>query len=201
VRDRKWHAVALALTVLGVSVAALPFSSPTPRGTHWAQAHRRRIGPSSGDQACLSCHGAGGQGDRGPADERCLREGKRRWRPLSRDPRRRAGCADAPHRGLTDEQTWQLVSYASRSLSASMNVADPTSTRPAGEVRNGEALFFGRAACATCHQVNGRGGVVGPDLSLAGRLDPATVRRKILDPASPTSLAGRGAGPGPHGPR
>jgi PQQ-dependent dehydrogenase (methanol/ethanol family) len=205
VRDRKWHAVALALTVLGVSVAARAVQqSDTTRNPLGASPSAVASGRRLYDQACLACHGAGGQGDRGPAltsgvfvrgNEdgdlfRVIRDGV-------------PGTQMPPHRGLTDEQTWQLVLYV-RSLSPlslSISAADPTSTRPAGDVRNGETLFFGRAACATCHQVNGRGGVVGPDLSLAGRLDPAVVRRKIVDPASPTSQAGRGAGPGPARPQ
>src|SRR3954463_4111426 len=33
----------------------------------------------------------------------------------------------------------------------------------------GEALFFAKAGCASCHEVNGRGGLTGPDLSAAGQ--------------------------------
>jgi hypothetical protein len=29
--------------------------------------------------------------------------------------------------------------------------------------QSGEALYFGKAACGSCHEVNGRGGIVGPD--------------------------------------
>lgn len=54
----------------------------------------------------------------------------------------------------------------------------------------GEALFFGRAACATCHEINGRGGVVGPDLSAAGRLSVAALRQKIVDPNGAASAQG-----------
>ena len=28
---------------------------------------------------------------------------------------------------------------------------------------SGVSLFFGKAGCANCHEVNGRGGIVGPD--------------------------------------
>jgi alcohol dehydrogenase (cytochrome c) len=46
----------------------------------------------------------------------------------------------------------------------------------------GEELFFGKAGCAGCHEVNGRGGVTGPDLSAAGRTSPEALRAKILNP-------------------
>jgi len=38
----------------------------------------------------------------------------------------------------------------------------------ANPVAAGEALFFGKAGCSGCHEVNGRGGTAGPDLSAAG---------------------------------
>src|SRR5579862_9660034 len=56
----------------------------------------------------------------------------------------------------------------------------------------GEALFFGKAACASCHQVNARGENVGPDLSNAGRLSPQALRQKIVDPNANAAPGGRG---------
>ena len=46
----------------------------------------------------------------------------------------------------------------------------------------GESLFFGKAGCAQCHEVNGRGGVTGPDLSAAGTRSSEALREKILKP-------------------
>jgi len=57
---------------------------------------------------------------------------------------------------------------------------------------SGESLFFGKAGCASCHEVNGRGGVVGPDLSAAGMIAPEALRAKILNPSS---AGGRGGAP------
>jgi len=58
----------------------------------------------------------------------------------------------------------------------------------------GEALFFGKAGCAGCHEVNGRGGVTGPDLSAAGMQPAETLRAKILNPNN--SVAGNPGGRG-----
>ena len=55
-------------------------------------------------------------------------------------------------------------------------------------VAAGEALFFGKAGCASCHEVNGRGGVAGPDLSAAGQRPPEALQAKILNPNSPPAL-------------
>ena len=58
----------------------------------------------------------------------------------------------------------------------------------------GEALFFGKAGCAACHQVNARGENVGPDLSNAGRIAAEALRQKILDPNTSINTGGRGGG-------
>src|SRR5712691_2679108 len=148
------------------------------------------------DQTCQSCHGSSGQGDRGPAlntgtfthgrEDGDLFHTIREGVPASQMP---------PFRGLSDEQVWQLVSYI-RSLTGS--VAPPAAsaaTGSGGDPAAGERLFFGRAACASCHEVNGRGGVVGPDLSAAGQTPVDALRQKILDPnssAARPAAGGRG---------
>src|SRR5262245_16914108 len=67
----------------------------------------------------------------------------------------------------------------------------------AADAAAGEALFFGKAGCAGCHEVNGRGGVMAPDLSDAGTRSPAALREKILNPNATLASAagGRGAAP------
>jgi len=62
-------------------------------------------------------------------------------------------------------------------------------------VNAGESLFFGKAGCASCHEVNGRGGMAGPDLSNAGQTSPEALRTKILNPSgsAQTPPGGRGA--------
>ena len=139
------------------------------------------------NQTCQPCHGAGGLGDRGPAltttafahgnDDADVFHSIRAGVPGTQMP---------PFRGLSDEQVWQLVSYI-RSLQraapverASAREADP----PAGDAAAGEQLFAGKAACATCHEVNARGGITGPDLSNAGRLSAAQLRETIVNPNS-----------------
>ena len=65
---------------------------------------------------------------------------------------------------------------------AAMLAAQQPRTNSAANVAAGEALFFGKADCAACHEVNGRGGVVAPDLSGAGTQSPEALRNKILTP-------------------
>jgi alcohol dehydrogenase (cytochrome c) len=89
---------------------------------------------------------------------------------------------------LSAEELRQLIAYI-RSLSAT--AARPNET-VAGNASAGETLFFGKAGCATCHQVNARGGIVGPDLSNAGRLQASVLRQKIVDPNRSDTAGGRG---------
>src|SRR6185436_2940120 len=92
------------------------------------------------------------------------------------------GTQMPPFARLTDTEIWQLTSYI-RSLQGMAPAGDAATE---GNPAAGEALFFdagGRAGCAACHEVNGRGGIVGPDLSSAGRQTAATLRQKIVNPA------------------
>src|SRR5436190_12356705 len=150
--------------------------------------------------ACQSCHGPAGQGDR------------ERGTPALASPSLPHGNEDAdlfatirngiagtqmpPFRRLTDEQIWKIISYI-RSLQGGGRDASSgreSSAAVAGDAGAGETVFFGKAGCANCDEVNARGGVTGPDLSdVARRLDAALLRRKIVAPDDPLpSPGGRG---------
>jgi putative heme-binding domain-containing protein len=52
-----------------------------------------------------------------------------------------------------------------------------------GDASAGRTLFFGRAGCAECHMVAGKGGFIGPDLSHYGASrEAAETRERILNP-------------------
>jgi cytochrome c oxidase cbb3-type subunit 3 len=52
-----------------------------------------------------------------------------------------------------------------------------------GDPKQGEALFFGKAQCSSCHMVNGKGGFIGSDLSFYGADAKADqIRAIILNP-------------------
>ncbi len=54
-----------------------------------------------------------------------------------------------------------------------------------GDAARGEAVFFSeQARCAACHQVSGRGGAIGPDLSNQAGRDLASIYREINDPSA-----------------
>jgi PQQ-dependent dehydrogenase (methanol/ethanol family) len=151
------------------------------------------------DQTCQSCHAPAGRGDRGPAlDTATFARGNEDGDLFHAIRDGIAGTQMPPFRRLTDQQVWQLVSYI-RSLSRGGSAASAAANAgsvPNGNPAAGEALFFGGAGCASCHQVNGRGGITGPDLSTAGNTPASALRAKIVNPSTPMVVAGAGRGRG-----
>src|SRR5206468_2316933 len=53
-----------------------------------------------------------------------------------------------------------------------------------GNAEAGEKNYWGKANCASCHMVNGKGGRLGPDLSRIGRArSPIALEREIRNTA------------------
>ncbi len=111
---------------------------------------------------CSPCHGLGAHGGgRGPD----LTSG--RWTHGSSDSdifrtiSQGVPGTQMPANGFEDSETWAIIAYL-RSLAPS-----PHSKMP-GDPGKGERVFTGASGCSTCHMVNGRGGLLGPDLSRVG---------------------------------
>jgi alcohol dehydrogenase (cytochrome c) len=182
----------LALTAIAI-VTAVAAQQPD-RNPFNSDAAAIAAGRLLFEQTCQSCHGAGGQGERGPALNSGVFSRGNADADLFRTIREGAAGTMPPFRGFSDDQIWQLVSYL-RSLNQPDRPAASVSPPLTGNPAAGEALFFGKAACASCHQINGRGGIVGPDLSSAGRIDVAALRQKIVDPSTVAAASpGRGRG-------
>lgn len=149
------------------------------------------------EQACQGCHGGEAKGgERAPA----LAGGNFRRGNLDGEIflNIRNGIPSTqmpPFKRLTTDQVWQLVSYI-RSLNA---VAPVNTETVAGNLLAGEQLFFGKANCAACHEINARGANVGPDLSNAGQHSAEMLRQKILNPATATNPNARGRRRAPGG--
>ena len=63
------------------------------------------------------------------------------------------------------------------------NVAAATNAVANADLTRGKELFFGRGTCFACHQVHGKGLVLGPDLvGIHKRQDLGYVIRSILEP-------------------
>ncbi|MCW5979407.1 MAG: c-type cytochrome [Bryobacteraceae bacterium] len=150
--------------------AALAWAQPGRRGRGGPPAHAAPLNPAEVEQgeelynqSCTMCHGLKGTvGDRAPA----LAANRRYLRATD------AALFDAIKNGikgtlmpptpLPDADIGKLVAYI-RSLRASA-VDAPVN----GDLTRGGAVFDGKGACRQCHMVDGRGGLLGPDLSSLG---------------------------------
>jgi cytochrome c oxidase cbb3-type subunit 3 len=64
---------------------------------------------------------------------------------------------------LSDDQIWKITAYVKGLRGTAIDAPSP------GDVANGEAIFWGKGACGSCHMLGGKGSIIGPDLSnLAG---------------------------------
>ena len=138
------------------------------------------------DGTCQTCHGPAGSGDRdrgGPAlNTTGLKHGDADADLFRTIRNGIAGTQMPPYKGLRDEQIWQLVSYI-RSCRTHRGCTGPTVRRASARRAMSppaKRCSSGKAGCSTCHEVNARGGITGPDLSNAGRLTRAAIRQKIV---------------------
>jgi len=135
-------------------------------------------------ERCAECHGADAKGERGPnltalwtadaagtVDERVFRA-IRLGVPGSIMP-----PSQAP-----DDEIRAIVAFL-RSLGTAGSAGSST-----GNATNGERIFW--ATCGSCHQVNGRGGYLGPDLSRIGGSQPREALSRSIREASAAFTAG-----------
>ena len=131
---------------------------------------------------CSGCHGPSGEGGRGPSLVRGNRVRKVSNVRLFEAIQKGVPGTDMPPFPLPDEQIWQLVAFT-RSLVASAYESDVP-----GDPTAGETVFFGKGECSRCHMIRGRGGFLGPDLTVAGVTNTiAQLREAFLDANRRTS--------------
>ncbi|HZV89277.1 MAG TPA: c-type cytochrome [Candidatus Binatus sp.] len=118
---------------------------------------------------CAFCHGLGARGGgRGPDLTRAQKRHGNSDADLFRTINEGVpGTAMPPNGatqqgvGMTDTEIWQVIAYI-----RSVQVKAPA--QPLGDAAHGKTLFFGTAACSTCHMIEGKGGRLGPDLTTTG---------------------------------
>ena len=125
------------------------------------------------------CHGGDATGsDRGPA-----LTNSRRLRTRSESDIagiiRNGTPGGMPAIVLPGDQTKQLAGHV-----RSLNVT-AFEVKPEGDLVAGEAFFFGKGNCASCHTAAGRGGSNGPDLSnIARQLTLPELEQSLVDPSA-----------------
>lgn len=130
------------------------------------------------NRSCTMCHGQDGTaGDRGPA-----LAARRRYLRTSESALFDAiknGIAGTlmPASPLPEADVSKIVAYI-RSLRATA-----IDTPVQGDVANGSQIFNGKGGCKECHMMNGRGGLVGPDLSnIAGERSVRIIHESLTRP-------------------
>jgi cytochrome c oxidase cbb3-type subunit 3 len=113
------------------------------------------------NQTCTTCHGSGGGGGEiGPAivlGDR-LDIGVSDAQTFNIIKNGVAGTPMAPQR-LPDADIWKIVTYIHALRGTAIDNPLP------GDVAHGEAVFWGKGQCGSCHMLSGRGGLTAPDLS------------------------------------
>ncbi|HEU4627931.1 MAG TPA: PQQ-dependent dehydrogenase, methanol/ethanol family [Steroidobacteraceae bacterium] len=165
----------LALAVQGAQGQGRPDTLSNPlAGDPAAAAAGKRIF----DSTCVACHGAAGAGtERAPAlDSGQFKHGAEDFEIFQTIQKGVPGTQMPPFASLRAEELWQLVSYV-RGLSRSSSAV---ASAPAGaDASRGEQLFFGEGKCSACHEVNGRGMPLAPDLSEVGKQSLAAIQAAL----------------------
>jgi len=132
-------------------------------------AQAAKIGESQFRANCAFCHGLGARGGgRGPDLTRAQKRHGNADADLFRTINEGVPGTAMPQNGatqqgvgMTEEEIWQVISYI-RSVQAK------APAQVLGNAAHGKELFYGSAACSTCHMIQGKGGRLGPDLSTTG---------------------------------
>jgi PQQ-dependent dehydrogenase (methanol/ethanol family) len=187
-------ALALAALAGAAGMVAAQNRADTPTNPFAGNAGAVTAGRNTFNGACSACHGPGASGtERAPALSGSLKHGSEEYDIFQTIRNGVPGTAMPAFDALPPEEIWRLVTFI-KSLSGEAAPARgaPIVAAAAGDAVNGRRVFFGKGDCASCHEVQGQGSVVGPDLSAVG--GAADLRRRVLHQAGPGQ---RGGGPAP----
>jgi putative heme-binding domain-containing protein len=157
------------LLLTGITLTAQRGGGP-PAGAkaHPAIGNKEAIaeGEKLYNETCTSCHGKDGTGgELGPPVAAQNRRYLRRTDDEIFDAIKTGitGTQMPPFSGqFNDDQIWRITAYVRGLRGTAID------TPSAGNVANGESIFWGKGTCGTCHMIKGKGSILGPDLSNLG---------------------------------
>jgi putative heme-binding domain-containing protein len=125
---------------------------------------------------CASCHGPGGEGNKGPTLAQPTLPRAQDDAALFKVIRQGLDGTEMPRTRLDREDVLRVSAYVK-----SLGSRPPE--RVAGDARRGAELYAGKGACAKCHTLRGEGSAFGPDLTDVGlRRSAAYLRRSLVEP-------------------
>jgi putative heme-binding domain-containing protein len=112
---------------------------------------------------CTACHGPdGAAGDRAPALGETRRYLRRTEQELFDAIKNGITGTLMPASPLQPAEIRQIVTYIRSLRATAAEVAVP------GNIENGSRIFSGKGGCVKCHTIQGRGGILGPELTNIG---------------------------------
>ena len=179
------EAEAIAVALLGSTDEKIPdefMVQPAQKGTFSPQGE---FGALVNDLACFGCHVMNGRGRLVGTDLSLeASQAQRKWIegyfkvPYSLRP---VLTERMPNLFLADSEIKTILDYMETAFIAD-SLAHTLPTDPA-IVAIGRGLFFERYGCQSCHQINGKGGYVGPPLDKVGaRLNAGWIYHWLKNP-------------------
>jgi putative heme-binding domain-containing protein len=157
------HCSAWMITALLIGLPALAQRAAAPAGPpnpYAGDDESIEEGHQIFNRSCTACHGLdGGVGDRAPALAATRRYQRNTDAQLFDAIRHGIPGTAMPAVPLQEADAWKVAAYIT-SLRATA-IATPVK----GDIAHGEQLFWNKGQCGSCHMLNGKGGLVGPDLS------------------------------------
>jgi cytochrome c oxidase cbb3-type subunit III len=156
-----------ALSIILISVAAV--CAADDRNPFAGDPKAAKAGEYEFRINCALCHGLGARGGgRGPdltrAQKKHAHSDSEMFQIINNGIPGTAMPANGTNGqgvGMTDDEIWQIVAYI-------RSVEVKASSNPLGNVAHGKQLFYGDANCSLCHMVEGKGGRLGPELTVVG---------------------------------
>lgn len=156
-----------AVLFAGITLSAQRGGGAAPPNPAIGNAQAIAEGEKLYNETCTSCHGKDGTGGElgPPVAAQNRRYLKRTDQEIFDTIKNGVEGTQMPpfNKQFTDDQVWRITAYIHGLRGTAID------TPAAGDVAGGEAIFWGKGGCGSCHMVKAKGGLLGPDLSnLAG---------------------------------
>ena len=153
----------------------------------WAQTNEARVGEQRFMEYCAGCHGADGRGgDKAPSLVAPSVTAKRSDSELLRVVHDGTKAGMPPFAQIGEANISAVLQYVRRLSRNSTETGTLAEAAVTGDIDAGRALYFGRAQCAHCHSMHGKGGFIANNLTNYGRTRTAEeVSQAIVNPDSP----------------